>query len=448
MGSSIAVNLLVMRSLGVDGFGVYGYVTTLVTLVSFGSGMGMDRLVKREIARDETVAGRYVASALAASALLSAVTAAGLLAWVWLVDGRGIVLASAALGALAMGLQSLSCVPVAYFHGIRRMRLGVGSALAGKAALVGATALCAWLRAGVAGVFAAQVLDTGLTLVLVWQLFRGMDTPPLVTAWREIRALIVDSVPFGLNTLFGNVYLGADVLLLARLRGDTEVGVYRAAVMLLTLFPLFAETFSTGIFPRMARHLGQADRAGAELRFTTRILLAMSVPVAIGGILTARPLLVLLGGPAFAPSAVPFVIMAPLLPLRFVNNGFGMTLSALDQQGSRTRGVFYAACLNIGANLLILPRWGANGAAFTTLVTELALSAWLAVRIRPLVTGLAMPDALVRVGLAGAGMAAGMLLLPPLPVLATIAIGAALYAACAIVSGALRPDDLHHLRSV
>jgi hypothetical protein len=51
-------------------------------------------------------------------------------------------------------------------------------------------------------------------------------------------------------------------------------------------------------------------------------------------------------------------------------------------------------------------------------------------------------------GLPTAGMAATMLLLPPVHVLLAIAAGGVVYAGAALLTGAVRRDDLRHLRRV
>lgn len=449
MAAGVAVNVLVMRQVGVAGFGVYGTVTTLVALGSFGAGMGLDRLLKREMARDPARSGHYVATGLGAVGLLAVGTTSIIVVSATLLDGRPLVVVAAFLAALAMALQSLAVVPVSYFHAVRRMGLGIHGNLLGRAALVFGTAVFLWQDWGILAVFAAQIVDGGVTLAVVWATWRAIpDRGTLATSWREVRALVGESVPFGLNAFFGTLYLMADVLLLAAFRDDAEVGIYRGAVMLISLFPIVADTLSNGLYPRMARHLGEPGKAGGELRFAARVLLAVSVPAAVGAMLTAEPLIIFIGGSAFAGSALPFMVMAPLLPLRFLNNGYGMTLSALDRQGDRTRGVFCAAALNIALNLVAIPRWGAMGAAVTTLATEIFLSLWMSWRVRPLVVGLDLGSSVVRVALAAAGMGVGVWLLPDLHVLVTIGVGVALYAGAALATGAIRRGDLRQLRAV
>jgi O-antigen/teichoic acid export membrane protein len=368
--------------------------------------------------------------------------------WVLVSDGRMMVLASALLASLAMALQALANIVVSYFHGIRQMGLGVRGSFAGRLVLVLATALFLWLGGGVVSVFAAQILDSGITLLLVGQVYRGLIPRWHWPTFTEVRSFLSECLPFNLNGFFGSIYLSADVLLLGLFKEDREVGVYRGAVMLISLFPIIAETFTAGLYPRMAQALNNPAQVQAELGFASRILLVISLPAAIGGILTAEPLLVFLGGPEFSASALPFMVMAPLLPLRFLNNGFSMTLSALNRQEARTRGVFYAALLNIGLNLLILPFYGALGAACTTLATEIFLSLYLNLQIFTLVQKLDLKNTLLKTGIPALAMAAVLLLLPMPHVLLTISLGALSYGAAGYLTHAWRPGDLSRLRKV
>lgn len=449
MASGLAINVMVMRGLGVEGFGVYGYLLTLVGLSGFAANMGMERYLKREIARDEARAGHYVGTGLGATALLSLGTGLFIVGWTTGVDGRAEVIGAASFAAVALALQSIALVPVSAFHAVRRMGLGVGPNAVGRVVLVVATAAFLWLRLGVMAVFAAQVLDAAVTLLLAWRIYtRELGRAGLDTTWDAVSTLIRTSVPFGLNQLFVSIYLTVDVLLLGWFRDDAEVGVYRGAVMLLSLFPVVADTLSTGLYPRMARHLGHPERAGEEMRFAARVLLAISVPAAVGGVLCAEPVMVFLGGADFAASALPFAIMAPLLPLRYLNNGFGMALSALDHQEDRTRGAILAAVVNVGLNLVVLPRYGAVGAAAVTLTTEVFLIAFMSWRLLPRLPSLHLGESLLRVGGPCLPMAGVIVLLPPVHVLITVGLGALVYLGGALATGALRRGDVQTLRGV
>jgi O-antigen/teichoic acid export membrane protein len=293
------------------------------------------------------------------------------------------------------------------------------------------------------------VLDAAATLAIMgWTYQRHFGGERLTTSWAQIGALLRGAVPFGLNSLFVSVYLGVDVLLLGALRGDHEVGLYRGAVMLLSLFPIVADTISQGVYPRMSRHVGDKEATGRELHSATRILLAVSVPAAVGGMLTAYPLLVFLGGEAFGGSALLFAVMVPLLPLRYLDNCYGMVLQAMDRPGDQTRGSALAAAFNLALNLALIPRFGALAAALNTLLTEVLLLAFLAWRVAPLVTRLSLARTFARVGIPVVAMAAAIRFLPEVHVLLTIGLGAVVYAGIGLMTGAWHPRDLRYLRRV
>ncbi len=455
LGSGLAINVLLMRMLGVEGFGIYGYVMTMVGLAAFGTSLGMERLINRELSRDPGHRPALVAAGLATTALLSVATTAAVLAFAAATDGRPVVVFGAGVATVALGAQGLGTVLTAAFHAARDMRPSAQAQMAGKVTLVAATLLGLLGGLGIMAVFLAQLLDALVTLGWIARAYhRRLGFAGHRTAPPAVAALARRSLPFGMALLFGSIYLSVDVLVLGLLKGDTEVGLYRGAFMLVALFPVIANTLTTGYFPKLARTLGDPAATGRELSFLARVLLAISLPAAVGGMLVAGPLMVFIGGDEFAQSALPFVIMAPMLPLRYLNNAFATTLSTLNRQQDRTRGTMLAAVVNLGLNLVVIPRYGAAGAAATTLATEVVLAAWLRWRVGPLVdgdgvgVGLGLGPTLLRVGLPAAAMGAVLLPLGGQHVVLQILAGASVYAVVGRLTGAWSPSDLRRLRRV
>lgn len=448
IGSGFAINVLLMRALGVDGFGVYGTILTAVGIAAFGANLGMDRLINRELSRRPERADVLVPTGLATTLGLSVVTGVLVIAWSVGADGRGVFVAGTALAAVAMGARALAQVPEAAFHALRRMMPPAKAQMAGRVVLVVTTAGLVVVRPDVIAVFAAQLLDGIVTFVLSWRAWRATGAAMAPVRLDDARSLVRESVPFGLNLLFGSVYLTVDVLMLAAMRDDAEVGLYRGAVSLIALFPVVANTLTMGMYPKMARHLGSPDRAGDELGFAVRVLLLVSAPAAVGGMLVAEPLMVFLGGDEYAGSALPFLVMAPMLPIRFVNHAYAMALSTLDRQADRTWGTAIAAVVNVALNLWLIPIYGALGCAAATLLTEIVLAAWMAVRARGLVVGVGFLGAVGRVSVAAGVMAAALVVLPPVHVVVDVLVGAVVFVAAGRATGAWSPADLRRLRRV
>jgi O-antigen/teichoic acid export membrane protein len=91
----------------------------------------------------------------------------------------------------------------------------------------------------------------------------------------------------------------------------------------------------------------------------------------IGGTFLARPIMTLLYGTAYANSAAPFQILlwsAALVTLRWV---YMDSLRATGHQALDVRCAITSASLNVGLNVLLIPRYGMIGAASATTFADL-----------------------------------------------------------------------------
>jgi Uncharacterized membrane protein, putative virulence factor len=97
-----------------------------------------------------------------------------------------------------------------------------------------------------------------------------------------------------------------------------------------------------------------------------------------------------------------------------------------------------AAVLSLGLNLALIPRYGAVGAAWATLGTEVARMALAMAALRREAIGLPSPARFWRALAAGAGMAGVLLLLPRFAPPVAVLVGAASYAGALYLLGGLR----------
>ena len=452
VAAGVAVQVLATRGLGPDGFGLYGYLLSVASIFGAFASWGLRMLLVPEVARAPERVQRILGASLPVVLLSGLGTTALVVGWVALQDGRGLMVAAAALVGVTFALIGAADVVQATFHGLRRMRLEVRGVVGGKLLAIGLTMGWFLWGGGLISLALAQLAGAVLTVAVLGSAFRAhVGRPALAAGDGLTRRLWRDGSPFAWNLFFGSVYAQVDVLLLASWASEAEVGLYRAAAILLVHLPIAAQVLNRGLFPKVARLMGDPVAAGAELRFATRVVLALGVPVAAGGIWLAEPIMVVLGGEAFRVAAPLLGVLLLGLPLRYVNNTTGMALSALGRQGWRTGAVVVAAALNIGLNLALIPRFGAMAAAWVTVGTEV----WLMIAFGAGLRGAAVGVGTLGAALRAAGAAAVMLValaalgglgLPSaawLPV--AVVAGAGVYAFAARAVGVWEPGDLDRL---
>ena len=113
-----------------------------------------------------------------------------------------------------------------------------------------------------------------------------------------------------------------------------------------------------------------------------KYLVIFGLPASAGMALLAPRLVVLIFGERYADSVGAVQILTAAFLLMVVNGFMGNTLVAAGSQRYLARIVGAGAILNVGLNLMIIPKYGILGAASTTVVTELNafIFSWMMLR--------------------------------------------------------------------
>jgi O-antigen/teichoic acid export membrane protein len=155
------------------------------------------------------------------------------------------------------------------------------------------------------------------------------------------------------------------------MKGDIVAGWYNAACNLIVVLVSIASAFIYAVFPAMSRFfISDRDSLRIALEKSSKYLFIVGLPVAVGTILLADRIILLIYEVEFAAAAVALRILSLYLPLRFISHATGWTLASINREPLRTLSAGIAAGVNIGLNLLFIPRLGLVGAGIATVVTQ------------------------------------------------------------------------------
>jgi O-antigen/teichoic acid export membrane protein len=166
-----------------------------------------------------------------------------------------------------------------------------------------------------------------------------------------------------------------DTLMLERFVEYEEVGWYNVAYQLTRSLLFFFSGFSVAMVPSLSRTYVQ-DRPAVELWYyrSVKFIVLSSIPIALGGMLVAFPLIGFLFTDEFMPSALALRIIIWDLPFLMFASFCGnmTTVVAEEKMAARVYGI--SAVANIILNLIFIPRFGFLGAAATTVATDIVIS--------------------------------------------------------------------------
>jgi O-antigen/teichoic acid export membrane protein len=433
------VSIVLARTLGPDRFGLYALVTTVVTFTFLFARLGVGDTMRRYMAELDGRDQRRLGAALASWGLRIGISAA-VVAAVVLVLAAGPLSSffhrSELSGYLLIGAASL--LPTAAASVLRNLQRGLQHwrallwlSLATSPVWVVACAVAVWSGAGIAGVLvvgiAVEIINVGV--LAIWA-SRDTGWPSLRTPMpadlhsRVLRYNLGLAVLVVMNVI---VWQRSELLFLGRFSGPEQVAYYAVPFSLTERLTEILPGAVLGVLlPSLSFAYGAADpaRFGEILSTAARYIAMLALPICAFGIPLAGAGIRLLYGPAYLPAVPVLQILLAASIFGVAGQAASAALLGMEAQSWLLKTGVAAVALSLALDFLLIPRWGAIGAAIANAVTQ---ASWAVAVTAPLWRQVshAARVAVARSGLVAIvlGLLLAVTLVAGLPALALLLVG-------------------------
>lgn len=371
------------------GYGVFNAALAFMLIASSLTDLGTSRLTIREVARRPDRAATFFSNLLSfrgASGVL--VLAGGLLLAFVLGDDAEMLWALLWAGVYAVALSGVIFCR-SFYRAFEVMKWDAVSTMGEKIAVVAGGAL--FLGVGGSPASALMGMAAGMVLTLVVNIYwvarhlASFETRRVRT--RVLQATLTRALPFGMMSFFVLVYFRIDQVMVERIVGDVAAGEYGFAYRLLEAVMLLPLVVMEGTFPRLSALFEHGERTEFLRILRRSLLVVVGLAVAVSGALyvfageTVALVEWLAGRDGYAAAAEPLRILAWTFPFMAAAGLLSFALAASNDQRMLALLLGLAAGFNVLANLWLIPRLGASGAALTTLWTEGGVALLLSLRL-------------------------------------------------------------------
>lgn len=445
---SMALVLAISRLRGVEELGKYSLVMTIFVLGQSCVGFGLPLVITREVAQTHEAAGKYLASACIVSLLLLIpILAVAFPILRWAVTDQELYWA---ICLVLMALLSTSvnaygeAVLLAFEHAGDFVTINMVETM--LRAIVGmAFILAGYGVAAVAGVLLFfRIIAAGVYVVVLRKRGVRLDLRPDRALCRNL----LGHIPIvGLIPVVNAIYARADIFLLTWLASWTDVGLYSAAMRFVDLARTFPPAYARALYPILARL-----RAGPDREFQTavhravRTVLLMTSPVAIILFGVGGSVLTFLYGPGLAGAVPSLRLLAWTIMPHAIAITLAQVLFSACHQAVDLRVNVIACVASVAANLLLIPRLGATGAATSTLFATCVYSALQYLWTRQYVTDPQALGDIARIVCATLGSCVAMALIVQHSVWLATAIGLLCYGTALVLFGFVQREDWARFR--
>jgi O-antigen/teichoic acid export membrane protein len=372
----ITNNIIFVNVLGSEAFGQYWIVMTWAMLFSVIGDLGIMQYYTREIARDHSKANELFWNTAALRCLLA--IAASIITTV---------------GAIIAGYESDIVIAIAlytgtyYFQALLQPLIGL---LAGNERLditsvywmiwqvIIVVAQLIFLLMGLNFVWlvAAQIVPLPITIWLHWRIIRKLKLgPPRFRLdpgmwWSLVRS----GLPFAFMQLSLSFAFRVDTVLLSQFNvSHSQIGLYNVAYNLTLMLLSLSTSFTHSILPTLSHeHAQNPDSVRPWYYRSIRGIFFLTLPIAVGGMLTAPKIMNLLYEPEIVPAFIALAILVWDIPFVVMHNFGGNMANSIKRENSAARIFMSLGLVNVIVNLILIPRFGIIGAAFATVLTDTA----------------------------------------------------------------------------
>ncbi|MBM3211255.1 flippase [Candidatus Poribacteria bacterium] len=370
------------RYLGPASFGILTFALAFTGIFSIFADLGLTTLTVREVARDKSLALKYLANVSLMKIVLAAITFGLIALIINLMGYPEETIRVVYLFGLYVIFVAFTQMFYSIFQAYERMEFqGIGQ-MSNAALILGGVIFA--IKHGFSVVGFTFLFFIASAIVLVYSLAimklkfsnptSALAAKALEFDWSFWKPTIKEALPFGLAMVFSTVFIWIDSVMLSVMKGDAVVGWYNAAYRMVLIPLLIPTAFNAAIFPILSRfYITSRESLKMAYEKYFKYMVILGIPIGVGTTLLAQRFILLIFGTEYSNSILPLQILIWYPVLVFATSPFARLFESLNKQLILTRITGICAALNVILNLILIPRYGLVGASIATVFTEFAL---------------------------------------------------------------------------
>jgi O-antigen/teichoic acid export membrane protein len=211
--------------------------------------------------------------------------------------------------------------------------------------------------------------------ILLLMFYKKHNGPKLRFSWNKGKSLLKSSYHYILSGMMVAIYGQTDKLMLKQMLDEKSVGYYATATTICSMWTFVLTAIIDSMYPTIIKSFKEDKEAfDKKNRQLYAIVFYASVFVSVMFLIFGNFGVKLLYGKAYLPAATPLKIVTWYTAFSYFGVARNAWIVCNEKQKYLKYMYFFAAVLNVVLNIVLIPLWGAAGAALASLVTEISTS--------------------------------------------------------------------------
>ncbi|NCF75212.1 MAG: oligosaccharide flippase family protein, partial [Xanthomonadaceae bacterium] len=246
-------------------------------------------------------------------------------------------------------------------------------------------ALAAYFDLGLLGIISAGVIGSIFNFSYLFYSTRKIIKIHWAFDFDIWKETLQKSWPIAVSIAFNLVYLKTDTIIMSLYHSPSDVGLYGASFRFLEILIMIPTMFMGLILPLLSNYWSSKNFIEFKKIFESAfdVIIIIAIPLAIGTLFLAKPIIILVAGKEFAPATPILKIIIFATAIVFVGIFYGHTIVAIEKQKKMIWAYATTAILSLTAYLIFIPKYSYYGAAWATVFAESLIAiicAWMVIK--------------------------------------------------------------------
>ena len=375
MALSFFVSILTARYLGPGNYGTISYANAYVAFFTSLCTLGINSVIIKDFVEKPEEQGKAIGTALILRAFSSFLSAIMIMCIVNVVDhDESTIIMVTALCSISLLFQVFNTFNYWFQSRYESKVTSIATFIAYVATALYRIVLLVLHKDVEWFAFATSVdyIVLGIFLFLSYKKYNG---PKLSFSLEKAKRLIGSSYHYILSGMMVAVYGQTDKLMLKQMLDASSVGYYSLAATLNLMWVFVLQAIIDSMYPTIIRmHEHDKEEFKKKNRQLYAIVIYVSMVVAICFVVFAPFIIKILYGDAYMPAVETLRIITWYTIFSYLGVARNAWIVCENKQKYLKYMYLSAALINIALNYIMIPIWGASGAAFASLTTEVCTS--------------------------------------------------------------------------
>lgn len=370
---SFFVGLLTARYLGPSNYGLISYAGTYTTFFASLCTLGINSIIVKNFIDHPDEEGTTLCTAIILRAISSIVSLIAIMGISFIADkGEATTQLIVLLCAIGMVFQIFDTFNY-WFQAKLQSKFSAIATLVAYISVSFYRIVLLILKKDVEWFALASSIDYAVLACFLAIAYKKNQGPKFGFSWKKGKQLLAESYNFILSGLMVSIYGSTDRFMLKQMVGEESVGYYATALTLCNMWVFVLSAIIDSLTPPIMQAHNEDDAIyKKQNKRLYAIVFYISAVVSICFMIFGKIAIRVLYGEAYIGAAVPLSIITWYTAFSYL--GVARNAWIVCEHKQRYLKYLYlgAAITNVAINAVLIPKWGASGAALASLLTQMS----------------------------------------------------------------------------